>query len=146
VIAGENRFTVSAIGKDSARSDPAEFTIFYDKPKEPADLAAPMVLHFNDSESSETSEDSVKVDGKIGKGIVKIFVNDFSLTRFVPDSGVWIYYAKTAYGNLKDGENEYSVYGMDYDGNKTPVVKFKILKKVKSVEPESSTPAGAPVL
>lgn len=146
LVPGENRFTVVAVGKDGAQSDATEFTIFYDKPKEPADLAAPVVVSFNDTSSSETMEDSVKVSGTIGKGIVKIFVNDFALTRYVPDSGVWVYYAKTVYGNLKEGENEYSVYGMDYDGNKTPVVKFTIVKKPKTEPTPAPAPIGEPVL
>lgn len=149
-VPGENKFTIVAIGKDGSRSDATEISIFYDKPKEPADLSAPTVLSFNDVESSETTEDSVKVSGKIGKGIVKIFVNDFVLTRYVPDSGAWIYFAKIVYGNLKEGENEYSVYGLDYDGNKTPVVKFTITKKpapspVPIVAP-APPPVGEPVL
>lgn len=137
-IPGENRYTVVAVGKDGSRSDPAEITIFYDKPKEPADLSAAEITSF--SSPYETAEDSVLVEGKIGKGIVKVFVNDFALTRYIPDSGKWSYYAKTAYGNLKEGENEYSVYGVDYDGNKTPAKKFVITKKAKT-EP---APAAAP--
>ncbi|MBI2639050.1 FecR domain-containing protein [Candidatus Peregrinibacteria bacterium] len=148
--AGENRFTIVAVGKDEARSEPAEVVIIYDKPKEPADLSAPSVTKFNDTDAAtpsfEAAEDVVKIDGKIGKGIVKIFVDDFALTRYVPDSGVWSYYAKTAYGNLKEGENTYSVYGVDYDGNKTPVVKFTIVKKPKPAPAPVAPPAGEPVL
>lgn len=155
LIAGENRFTIVAIGKDGARSESAEVTIIYDKPKEPADLSAPSIEKFNDAvlsgASFDTADDVVKVDGKIGKGIVKIFVDDFALTRYVPDSGAWLYYAKTAYGNLKEGENTYSVYGVDYDGNKTPITKFTIVKKPKPAptpapQPAPQAPVGEPVL
>lgn len=146
LVAGNNKYSIVAIGKDGERSDPNEIEIFYDKPKEPADLSAPVVAE--DYLNFETSEDSVLVNGKIGKGIVKVFVNDFVLTKYVPDSGAWGYYAKTQYGNLKEGENEYSVYGVDVDGNKTPVTKFKIAKKAKPAEePQpAAEPASVPSL
>lgn len=142
LVPGENRFTIRAIGKDGRKSDLEEFTILYDKPKEPADLSAPTVSTFNGISSPETMEDAVKVEGKIGKGIVKVFVNNFVLTRYIPDSGVWFYYAKTAYGNLKEGENSYEIYGVDADGNKTPIAKFTITKKAGVPAPAvgSSTP------
>ncbi|MBI5413702.1 FecR domain-containing protein [Candidatus Peregrinibacteria bacterium] len=144
-LPGENKFSIVAIGKDGTRSGAAEIVINYDKPKEPADLSAPKVLTFNGGGSAETVEDAVEVAGTIGKGIVKVFVNDFALTRYVPDSGKWSYFARTVYKNLQEGENEYSVYGVDYDGNKTPVTKFTITKKPKPVEtPAAAAPATAP--
>ncbi|MEK7523822.1 MAG: FecR family protein [Patescibacteria group bacterium] len=142
-LGGTNRFIITAIGKNGERSDPAEIEIFYDKPKEPADLSAPKVVSFNGTDKSETMEDSVKIDGTIGKGIEKVFVNDFALSKYIPDSKTWAYYAKTSYGNLKDGENEFSVYGVDVDGNKTPVTKFTITKKPKPA-PTAPTPAPTP--
>lgn len=151
-VPGENRFTVVAINKDGKKSDPAEITIIYDKPFEPADLSAPQVSSFNGaavvSASFETDTDSVLVNGKIGKGIAKVFVNDFVLTKYVPDSGAWGYYAKTQYGNLNEGENEYAVYGVDADGNKTAVAKFKIVKKAKPLEEQqpAAEPASVPSL
>lgn len=153
LVAGENRFTVIATNKGGKRSDPAEISITYDKPLEPADMSVPAVVSFNGAAAAgasfETDEDSVLVGGKIGKGIEKVFVNDFILTKYVPSSGVWGYYAKTQYGNLKEGENEYSVYGVDSDGNKTPVAKFKVVKKSKPAETSPqpiSEPASVPSL
>ncbi len=145
---GENRFMIRAIAKDGTRSEPTEVVIVYDKPKEPADLSALTVVEFNDtavtSGSFSTTEDIVKIEGKVGKGIVKIFVDDFVLTRYISDSGFWLYYAKTAYKNLKEGENTYSVYGVDYDGNKTPVTKFTITKQAKPEQPAPSLPPPPP--
>lgn len=147
LVPGENRFTVVAINRDGKKSDSAEITIIYDKPLEPSDLSLPFVTSFNGASASgasfETDVDSVLVNGKIGKGISKVFVNDFVLTKYVPDSGAWGYYAKTQYGNLNEGENEYAVYGVDIDGNKTPVAKFKIVKKAKPLEEQQ--PASEPV-
>lgn len=142
LVPGPNRFTIVAIGKNGQRSDSAEIVITYDKPKEPADLSAPVVLSFNGAASSETTEDSVKVEGKIGKGIAKMFVDDFALTRYVFDSGNWLYYAKTGYGNLKEGKNVYHIYGVDSDGNKTPVTEFTITKNpAPAAEPSPQPPA-----
>ena len=149
-VAGENRFTVVAIGKDGKKSFPAEIIMMYDKPLEPADMSVPAVASFNGAATTgasfETDEDSVLVGGKIGKGIAKVFVNDFVLTKYVPSSGAWGYYAKTQYGNLHEGENEYSVYGVDADGNKTPVAKFTIVKKTKPVAAPAPAPTSSPAL
>lgn len=139
---GENHFTVVAIAKDGKRSDPTELVIIYDKPKEPADMSAPKVSSFNGGQLAETTEDAVIVEGTIGKGIVKVVVNDFALGKYVPDSGKWSYFAKTAIGNLKDGENSYAVYGVDADGNKTPETKFTITKNPKpQIESTPTQPA-----
>lgn len=132
-VPGSNKFSFVAIDKNGKRSDSADVTVVYDKPLEPADMSAPVVKSFNGVASSETTEDSVKVEGTIGKGILKMYINDFALTQYVPDSKVWVYYAKTTYKNLAVGKNEYSVYGVDVDGVKTPVTKFTITKKEKPV-------------
>ncbi len=148
LVAGENRFTITAIGKDGQKSDSTEFVVFYDKPKEPADLSVPVVTGFNGnalaSANFETTEDSVLVNGKIGKGIVKVYVNDFVLTKYVPDSGIWGYYAKTQYNNLHEGGNEYVVYGVDVEGQKTPIAKFTITKNSKPKEELAPAPAAVP--
>ncbi|KKU79568.1 MAG: hypothetical protein UY05_C0026G0008, partial [Candidatus Peregrinibacteria bacterium GW2011_GWA2_47_7] len=141
LVPGENSYVFTAIGKDGVRSDATTLVLTYDKPAEPADLSAPKVVSFNGGSSSETTEDAVKVDGTVGKGIVKMYVDDFLLTKYVANSGVWSYYARTTYGNLKDGVNEYSVYGLDVDGNKTKITKFTITKKTPEVMP---APASAP--
>lgn len=146
LVPGENRLTIVAIAKDGKRSDPTELKIIYDKPIEPVDMSAPKVVSFNGTQSSETTEDTVAIEGTIGKGIVKVFVNEFALGKYVMDSGKWSYFARTSLGNLKDGENIYSVYGVDADGKKTPVTKFTITKKVKPVvEQPAPTPPPAEV-
>lgn len=140
LVPGENRYSIVAVGKNGERSAASEVTITYDKPKEPADLSAPTVETFNGGSSSETTSDDVQIQGKIGKGIVKVYVNNFALTRYVQDSKTWSYYAKTAYGNLKEGENMYEVYGEDIDGKKTPVLKFTVTKTKAPSEPAPSSP------
>lgn len=146
ITPGPNRYSIVAVGKDGQRSEPAEISIVYDRPKEPSDLSAPVVTSITAVSAAKPQDEATKVEGKIGKGIVKIFVNDFALTKYLPDSGEWVYFARSAYGNLKEGVNEYAVYGVDYDGKKTPVTKFTIEKKPsESSVPSSPKPAPAPV-
>lgn len=150
LVPGSNKFSFVAIDKNGKRSDPAEITVVFDRPIEPAEMSAPVVTAFNGSLSSETTEDSVKIEGTIGKGIQKMFVNDFALTQYVPDSKVWVYFAKTSYKNLVVGENKFEVYGMDLDGTKTPMTKFTITKKEKPAsdatpkQPTATPPANPP--
>lgn len=131
-VPGQNRFVILAVDAKGRESEPAELVLTYDKAKPAADLSAPVVSSFNGASSNETTDDSVKVEGKVGKGIVKVYVNDFALTRYVPNSEEWLYYSKTEYGNLKEGTNEYEVYGIDVDGRKTPKTKFTIVKNPKT--------------
>lgn len=141
LLPGNNRYVVTAVGKDGKRSEGAEIIIAFDAPKEPADLSAPTV----EQATHEITEDALEVKGKIGKGIVRVWINDFALTRFVPDSGAWSYSAKVSFGNLKEGENSYEVFGEDADGNKTPKTKFTIIKKPKPPAPPPP-PAEPPPL
>lgn len=133
LVPGVNRFTIAAIDKTGRRSESAEITITYDRPREAADLSAPAITSFSGN-SLETFDDAVKVEGRVGKGIVRVFVNNLPLTRYVPDSGVWAYYARTTYGNLRSGENSYEVYGVDVDGKRTAVARFTIAKKTRPTE------------
>ena len=150
LVPGSNKFSFVAIDNSGKRSDPAEITVVFDRPIEPAEMTAPVLTAFNGSISSETTEDSVKIEGTIGKGIQKMFVNDFVLTQYVPDSKVWVYFAKTSYKNLIVGENKFEVYGVDLDGNKTPITKFTITKKEKPAsditpkQPAATPPVNPP--
>ncbi len=145
---GKNRYIFTAIGKDGARSEATALVLTYDKPAEPADLSAPTVTSFNGGTSSETADDSVKVEGTVGKGITKMYVNNFLLTKYVASSGRWSYFARTSYGNLKEGLNEYSVYGVDIDGTATKLTKFTITKNSAEVmvAPESTPPLAEPAV
>lgn len=130
-IPGRNRFEIIAVDFQGRVSEPASLELFYDKDQPKADLAIPKITGFNGRASSEIVDDVVKVEGTIGNGIVKMFVNDFALTRYVPNSGAWVYYAKIEYKNLKVGVNLYEAYGLDAQGRKTPTLKFTITKLLK---------------
>lgn len=143
MVPGVNRYTFVAIDAAGERSEPTELVINYDKPSLSADLSAPLVLTVNGQSNStarlETESSSVEITGSIGQGIVKVLVNDFPLTRYVPDSKSWSYYARTEYGNLKIGENTYTVYGLSSDGKKTPVTTFTIIRKQPTGPAEKPT-------
>lgn len=140
IVAGENRYSFVSIDANGNRSEPEELVITFDRPKVTADLTAPSVVSFNGSSSNTTSETSVLISGTVGKGIVKVFVNDFALSRYVPDSGVWSYYAKKEYNNLNVGTNQFSVYGIDQDGRKTPITQFTIIRTEAAVTPTETQP------
>ncbi|MBP9718732.1 FecR domain-containing protein [Candidatus Gracilibacteria bacterium] len=127
---GENVFLFVAIDKNGTRSTATKLTINLDVPATPPDLTAPQVTTFNGTSSNEVIGDTVEIRGTIGKGIARVVVNDFTLTRYVPDSGVWSYGAKKEYGNFNDGTNSYRVYGVSADGQKTPVTTFEVIKRI----------------
>lgn len=146
-VPGSNRYEIVAVDKDGKKSEKTVLNLFYEKEKEPADLSAPTVTAFNSQPASgntyETCTEPILVEGKIGKGIVKVAVNDFTLTRYSPNSTAWSYKVQSSFGNLKEGENEYEVYGADSDGAKTPVTKFSI-KKCATPPAETSAPMPVP--
>ncbi len=144
IVAGDNRYSFVAIDKEGNRSESAELVVNYNRPKVTADLSAPKAMSFNGSTSNATTEASVLISGTIGKGIVKVFVNDFALSRYVPDSGVWSYYAKKEYGNLNIGANQFNVYGIDQDGRKTPITQFTITRNEAPIV--TPTPVETPAL
>jgi len=137
---GENKYEVYAFNQDGEKSEPAEIVINYDVSETEItdELADPKVLTYNGSGSNEVTTGAVRVDGEI-KGALKVVVNGYELSKFVPGSTSWTYYANETAGNLKPGRNEYSVYGIGADGSKTAEVEFTIVydKPQNTSEPNS---------
>ncbi|HLG25411.1 MAG TPA: FecR domain-containing protein [Candidatus Gracilibacteria bacterium] len=125
--AGANLYEVYAYDSEGNKSDPASITITYEKDAAAVtgDLAAPKVLTFNGAASSTVTTDTVKVAGSV-EGAAKVVVNGYTLSAFQAGSTSWSYTAKESLGNLVPGANEYEVYAVDPDGNKSEVVKFTI--------------------
>ncbi|MFH0838049.1 MAG: FecR domain-containing protein [Patescibacteria group bacterium] len=95
-------------------------------------------------------EDTEKIiSGTVSADTEGVIVNDYRLTQYKPGSGKFSYYAKTAYGNLKVGDNEYKVIAVDKAGNKseTAVITLtlpqEVVDKAKPEEEETAT-ASAP--
>jgi hypothetical protein len=124
---GDNVYRVYAVDADGNKSDPATVTIVYEKEKVDITdaLVAPAVTSFNGSSSSTVTTDVVKIVGSV-KGAEKVVVNGYTLGAFQAGATSWSYSAKEALGNLKPGVNDYEVYAIDEEGNKSAVVKFTI--------------------
>ncbi|MBU1954119.1 FecR domain-containing protein [Patescibacteria group bacterium] len=143
LLSGENVYKVYAVDKDGNRSTPAKITITYNKDAVTIEdkLTNPVVLTFNGSTSSVVDTDTVTVEGSI-KGAEKVVVNGYTLSQFEAGATTWKYVARESVGNLKSGENEYEVYGIDPDGNKSAVTKFTITYNKPAAAPAAeSTPA-----
>ena len=59
------------------------------------------------------------IAGTVSKDTFSVIVNDYRLSKYVPGSGKFEYYAKTVLGNLVVGENEYIIYAEDKAGNRS---------------------------
>ncbi len=127
IASGDNTYRVYAYDKDGNKSSAARIIITYEKDKVEVsgDLAAPKVLTYNGSESSTVSTDTVTISGSVG-GAEKVVVNGYTLSRFTAGASTWSYVASESLGNLKSGENSYTVYAVDPDGNKSETVSFTV--------------------
>ncbi len=133
---GENVYDIYAVDSKGVKSEAAQVKLVYESAvveiTEP--LTLPVVKTFNGLTTSTVETGIVKVEGEI-KGAAKVVVNDYELSKFKPGDLTWVYYANENGGNLKPGVNEYSVYGVDEEGNKSQVVTFTITyNKASDVE------------
>jgi hypothetical protein len=137
---GENTYSVYAYDEKGEKSEAAEVTITYEKEKvEITDkLEAPVVLKFNGSSSSTVTTGTVLVEGSV-KGAQSVVVDGYTLSKFEAGATTWSYSAKETLGNLKPGVNEFEVYAVDPEGNKSDVVKFTI-----TYEKDASATGEAP--
>lgn len=143
---GDNTYNVYAVYPDDEESEPAKITITYNKEAETVegDLTDPVVNTFNGLESSTVTTGLVTVSGTI-KGADKVVVNNYTLTKFSPGDTSWAYIASESGGNLKAGKNEYEVYGVDPDGNKSAAVKFTITyDKAEAAESDTANTSDEP--
>lgn len=131
IATGDNTYRVFAYDKEGNKSSPARIIITYEKGKDEVevevegDLTAPKVLTFNGGESSTVKTDTVTIAGSVG-GAAQVVVNGYTLSRFTAGSTTWSYIASESLGNLKVGENTYTVYAIDSDGNKSETVSFTV--------------------
>ena len=78
-------------------------------------------------------------------GAIAIVVNGLTLKKFRASDKTWSYFANSDYGFMKEGENIYEIYGIDKDGNKTPITTIKVFYKKPAVvvAPVESKPEEA---
>lgn len=71
-----------------------------------------------DTITVQTSD--VDLSGEAPPSTNAIVVNDYRLQLYRSGSKTWSYLASTSLGNLKPGENHYTIYALDADGNRSP--------------------------
>jgi hypothetical protein len=144
---GENKLSVEAEGTDGVRQTLDPFVITYDS-------IAPDMPKIEEP-SPEEGETSVTIDdieqiikGSVSSDTYAVIVNDYKLSKYVPGSKEWQYYAKTAYGNLEVGENEYKVIAEDKAGNQSEPATITLVLEQETVdeaggEDDTETGSGA---
>lgn len=109
---------------------------------EPVKIKSPV----GSGQTLTTQLTEIDISGEAPAGTDAIMVNDYRLQLFKPGSKTWSYLASTALGNLKEGENVYSVNALDAEGNKSPTRSITIVLTgttgtgATSVSATSSTP------
>lgn len=69
------------------------------------------------------------LQGAVDLDVVSVYVNDFKLTRFTPNSGSFHYIMSPSFNTLKPGDNLVKVYGKYADGSKTQTLNLNIIYK-----------------
>lgn len=138
IIVPEGFFTADEEEAEVVEEDASTVTTEEDTTNEEATtttpddpLTTPSVTSLNGDSlrgTYETSADSVLVLGTVSSSTVAVYVNDFKLTKFVPGSGEWSYYAQDIHGNYATGTNTYTVYAEDKDGNMSSGFTFEIYR------------------
>lgn len=115
---GENTIKIEAedISGEKITLDPV--IVIYDKtPPEAPVVTVPEIPEGEDSFAVEDVDQVI--EGIVSEDTQAVIVNDYRLSLYVPGSKEFAYYARTEYGNLAVGENEYKVYAEDKAGNKS---------------------------
>jgi hypothetical protein len=86
-----------------------------------------------------TTENVVRIEGTVpARTITKIFINDFQLQKFVPNSTYWQYFANSEFGNLKSGINIYKI--QFYSGeNIVYEMNYTIIKEEEKIIKEEES-------
>ncbi|MBN1494520.1 FecR domain-containing protein [Candidatus Peregrinibacteria bacterium] len=125
---GLNEYYFYALGDEDAKSAKTKLIVAYnsetseEEDDEPAaqdlgPLTAPVVVSYNGSPSNTVEQEPIRVSGTVS-GAEKVIVNGYQLSAFKSGDTTWIYNVKESYGNLKPGENTYTVEAVGKDGSK----------------------------
>lgn len=129
VSEGENRISLEAEDLSGSKTVLDALIIFYDKTAP----ATPTITEPGaNNETVEIEDVEQLIKGTVSKDTAAVIVNDYRLTKYVPGSQGFEYYAKTVYGNLQAGENEFKVIAEDKAGNQseTAVIILKLSQDV----------------
>lgn len=108
---------------------------------------APQILKPAKNGETFTLTDIVSdIEGTVSADTAEVIVDDYSLQLYEPGSGTFRYSAKTAYGNLKVGENTFKIFAKDRNGNRSEpaVITLTLSQEVIDAHPVEETTA-APV-
>lgn len=128
---GDNEISVEAEDDLGVKTTLDSFTITYDS------IAPDMPEMTEPGENDEkvTIEDVEQIiSGSVSKDTYAVIVNDYRLSKYVPGSQKFEYYAKTAYGNLEIGENEYEVIAEDKAGNQSKPATITLVLEQEIVD------------
>ncbi len=151
LVSGENKFSIVAVSRDGKRSIPTLLTIFYEgktkikkenkkidpktiqtnlfsKPPIVTSFPAPTITSPNLFDSNgvyKTASSIVTIKGKVSPNTKSIKINGFKLRKFKLGDTTFSYIANAAYGNMKEGLNNYHVVAHDID-NKFAETNIKI--------------------
>lgn len=153
--AGKNVFTVYAVDADGKKSKPTSVTFNYGSAESvitptstpaitggtdlkitPATITSPTITTLE--EPYRTSQDLIRIAGKVSPDTTRIVVNDFTLEKFEAGSGEFQFFASSEIGNLKPGINTYLIYVYNAQGAQN-LTRFQIF-----FEPPAPTPANPP--
>lgn len=85
----------------------------------------------------KTTEDVIQIQGSVPANLVKyITVNNFRLTKFIPYSTTWYYFANKEYDTMNEGINEYTIQYFDINDSLLSTGKFIIVKETQQVTTE----------
>jgi len=120
--------------------------------EEPADAndktppSAPAFKEPGGNDDTVTIDDIEQIiSGTVSSDTYAVIVNDYKLGKYIPGAKTFQYYAKTAYGNLKVGDNEFIAYAEDKAGNKSETSKITLVLEQKTFDDktaESKTESG----
>ncbi len=132
--AGKNVYEFVGIDENAKETEPLRVVIEYQVLNEPdlvidnTQLDKPVILTVNGvayQSGMQIDKNAFSITGSVSK-VDQVWVDDFQLTKFKKGDATWTYNVNTSFGNLKNGENTYSVYGMMENGKKTPIQTIKI--------------------
>ena len=128
ITEGENLIPVSYEDKDGKDHKFATLKVFLDK------TAPQMPTVISPEKNSKITETLQVIKGEVSSDTDKIKVNNYFLQEYQSGSKKWKYIASTKWGNLKEGENTYTVSAFDKAGNESEVLEFTLIYEGKVEE------------
>jgi len=128
---GKNELTLEAEDLSGTKTTLDSITVHYDNiPPTTPQITSPI----GNDESFTIADIEQEILGTVDKDTYAVIINDYQLSKFVSGSKEFSYFAKTAYGNLEVGENEYLIYAKDKAGNLSDVATLTLVLEQDTVD------------